>query len=499
MSFNRELTNSFQHAIAEYTGIFIREQDKDSLAKKILCRMQDLKLASPEEYYKLLMAKDLKSRQEWEIFFSLLTNNESYFFRDEQQIKLLRDRIFPELIDRNQNTKTLRICSSGCSTGEEPYSLAILMKELIPDLWQWNVTILGIDIDRHALTEAKKGIYGSWSFRGVSQSIQQQYFQMINDRYHLSPEIKNMVQFQSVNLVRDVFPQTHTELREMDLIICRNVFIYFDKEAIANVLEKLDRTLKPLGYLLTGHTELGEQNLNRFEAKVFPESIIYQRPKDDVNKNNLLLEQNKITSSLQTEKLLKNNIQAFSIDVKNSSILPIARQENLKIEEKLKRGNEQHLLQQAEELLANKKYELALQKTAQILAITKTFCPAYCLMAKIHAKLNAYPEATKYCQQAIERDSFAVTPHYLLAEIAKKQRNLAEAKKIFKKIIYLEPTSVGAYIDLSDLYQQEGDLEKSIKMQREAIDLLKRLPPHTKIPEKDNITAAALILSLNFF
>jgi chemotaxis protein methyltransferase CheR len=489
---NRQLKEAFQRSIAEYTGIFIREQDRDSLDKKISIRMRDLMLKAPEEYYELLTANNLKSRQEWEVFFTILTNNESYFFRDEQQIKLLRDRIFPELIERNQNTKTLRICSSGCSTGEEPYSLAILLKELIPDLWQWKITILGIDIDGNALEQAKKGIYNPWSFRGVSESIKQKYFQAIDGQYHLSPEIKNMVQFQSVNLVRDIFPQAHTELRQMDLIICRNVFIYFEKAAIANVLEKLYHTLNPLGYLLTGHTELGEQNLDRFKAKNFPESLIYQRDRD-CYANDVLLSQQNLINSYSNKNLFPKNIQAFSSNTEAQNSLSINKQKQVDIKETV---SEQHLLQEAENLLDNQKYELALQKTALILEKTKTFCPAYCLMAKIYTKLGAYDRVTKYCQQAIEIDSFSVTPHYLLAEISKKQGNFEEAKKIFKKIIYLEPTSVAAYIDLSYLYQQEGDLEKSIKMQREAVNLLKQLPSHTKITEKDNMTAAELILKL---
>jgi len=182
------------------------------------------------------------------------------------------------LIQRNRTRKTLRICSVGCSTGEEPYSLAMLLEKLIPDIKGWNIFILGVDINQEAIQKAREGIYSSWSFRGVQEGIKQNYFKLVDKKYHISQEIKKMVDFQVLNLVRDLFPQKNSELRNMDLILCRNVFIYFEFTAIATVVKKFYNTLQPLGYLLTGHTELAGQNLEGFLTTVYPESLVYQRP-----------------------------------------------------------------------------------------------------------------------------------------------------------------------------------------------------------------------------
>jgi chemotaxis protein methyltransferase CheR len=278
---SEERREAFVRLIAKHTGIEIRARDQASLSTKIFSRMKVLKLDSSTAYYQLLESSNADSHQEWLDLLTLLTNGESYFFRDTEQFSLLRNQILPELIQQNQDSKTLRICSAGCSSGEEPYSIAILLKELIPDLDQWNLLILGVDINQLAIEKAKKAIYSPWSFRNVDPNVKQQYFQLTHDRYKLDQSIKEMVHFQILNLIKDEFPQQNSELRNMDLIICRNVFIYFERSAIAKVISKFHQTLKPVGYLLTGHAELSNQNLNPFQIKVFPESLIYQRPAND--------------------------------------------------------------------------------------------------------------------------------------------------------------------------------------------------------------------------
>lgn len=279
--FNSIIGQLLIQLIAEQTGLDIKPQAQNALYEKLSGRMQALQLSSPELYYQLLNSQTSKSHQEWQYLIAQLTNLESYFFRDKEQFALLKNCILPELIQRNRSTRTLRICSAGCSTGEEVYSLAILLTELLPDLEQWNLVILGVDINSDALTKAKIGIYRPWSFRGVDLRIQQQYFQSVGDQYQIVSRISQLATFRTLNLVQTRFPQPETDLSDMDLILCRNVFIYFEKSAISHVLDKFYHTLKPLGYLLTGHAELYAQDLDQFQIKVFPESLIYQHPIDD--------------------------------------------------------------------------------------------------------------------------------------------------------------------------------------------------------------------------
>jgi chemotaxis protein methyltransferase CheR len=469
-----ELIESFNRLITKQTGIVIREQDRHSFCEKICLRTKAIKAASPEDYYQLLEENTLKSYQEWEKLIILLTNNESYFFRDKEQLNLLKKQIFPELIKRKQAQKTIRICSAGCSTGQEPYTLAILLKELLPDLQQWNLLILGIDIDRGAIEEAARGIYEPWSFRGVDEDIKRRYFQKINNQYHLNPEIKKLVKFQTVNLVQDLFPQSQSELREMDLILCRNVFIYFESSAIAKVLDKICHTLQPLGYFLTGHTELSAQNLNQFDKIIFPESIVYQRPSEQKAQQETINQQNSGTTekkpaiSLPTKPIIGyKKITKISPKKSSESTTPktVALQPSVS-----------EILIEVESLLSQEKYELAIAQIQQALKIDSQNVKAHYFLAQIHANIGQYDRAVESCQQAFKIDSFAVDFYYLLAKIAEEQGALEEAKRILKQIIYLDPKSVSAYWELSHIYKQEGEIKRSNKMQESAINLLKELP-----------------------
>lgn len=266
--------------LTDHTGLKIRDNDQASFSEIIAKRTQATQLDLPENYYELLASETDKSSEEWKILISELTNPETYFFRDKGQVNLLRQTILPTLLERNKNNKILRICSAGCSTGEEPYSIAILLRELIPDLDQWNVTILGVDVNPNSVDQARAGVYRAWSLRGVDKNTKNRFFQEKDGQYHIHQVIRKMVKFQTVNLLSDPFSDPKFDIKDMDLIICRNVFIYFSDPAIKTVLDKFYSALQPSGYLLVGHAELHSQNPTQFQVKVFEESIAYQRPGD---------------------------------------------------------------------------------------------------------------------------------------------------------------------------------------------------------------------------
>ena len=181
----QNLIQKFIELIGVNTGLHIRAQDMEGLRSKIYMRMRALKLSDPQRYYELLEAGTdwqtnsnvLQSESEWKDLTLLLTTGESYFFRDRGQMKLLETQILPELIDKQKNSRSLRIWSAGCSTGEEPYSLAIMLQKLIPNWCDWKIFILGTDINQSNLEKAKRGIYSDWSFRLVDPEVRDLYFQ----------------------------------------------------------------------------------------------------------------------------------------------------------------------------------------------------------------------------------------------------------------------------------------------------------------------------------
>ena len=278
--FSPELTKAFIQLIVKRTGIIIRENDQPVFKETIIQRTKLTGSGSVAAYYQLLTCETYNSQQEWDSLTTEITNNESFFFRDRGQFRLLKNHIFPDLIQRKAQTKTLRICSAGCSTGEEPYSIAMLLHDLIPNIKDWDLTILGIDINSVALDKARKGLYRPWSFRGIEPEIQKRFFRQINDQYHISDDIKTLVSFQAGNLLDNSSLNPFCYIRDIDLILCRNVFIYFSNGAVKTALDKFYNALAPMGYLLVGHAELYSQKPDRFLIRMFEESIAYQRPAD---------------------------------------------------------------------------------------------------------------------------------------------------------------------------------------------------------------------------
>ena len=501
-----QLRENFVNLIAQQTGIEIRSQNYGSLSDNILSRVKALHLASPQAYYDLLASLDSRGEEEWQQFVCLVTNRESYFFRDKGQFALLRQSILPELIRQNQRTKILRICSAGCSTGQEPYSLAILLRELIPDIDTWSVNIYGIDINRESLDHALKGLYNVWSFRQVEDEIKDRYFKNLAGYYQLDPQVKRAVKFQQVNLVRDPLPRLESDIREMDLIICRNVFIYFTDQAIARVVEKFFNTLKMNGYLLTGHAELGSHHLKAFHSKLFPESVIYQ----------------KRSSSFTTGTTGASTVSRYQPPEAKPSALETLSQQLEKTQIKLNQtshllgkkapyqatvttpakpetpvsANQAGLIQEARTLLQSKSYHLAQKKLEQLLQTDPKNANACCLMAEIKANLGQYDQAQEWCQKATGFNAFDAKPYHLLAHIAEEQGNLESAKQALKKIIYLEPQAVPAYVNLANLYQQEGDRQRANKMQQSALKILQSLPSDQTFEELGQITADELISQL---
>jgi chemotaxis protein methyltransferase CheR len=495
-----QLRENFVNLIAQQTGIEIRAQNYGSLSDNILSRVKALRLPSPQAYYDLLATLDVRGEEEWQQFVCLVTNRESYFFRDKGQFALLRQTILPELIRQNQRSKILRVCSAGCSTGQEPYSLAILLRELIPDFDAWSVNIYGIDINRESLDHALKGLYNVWSFRQVEDEIKDRYFKNLAGYYQLDRQVKRAVRFQQVNLVRDSLPRPESDLRDMDLIICRNVFIYFTDQAIGRVVEKFFQTLKLNGYLLTGHAELGAHHVKAFHSKLFPESVIYQKRNGNfstaVSTTTRYTSTEAKPSALDTlaQQLEKTKINAVnSATVSHRPKINTGRAQTA-VPNTPKQDNP--LLTEAQSLIDSKSYHLAQKKLEQILQQDPHNFSACYLMAELKANLGQYEPAKDWCQKAAILNAFDAKPYHLVAHIAEEQGNLEEAKQALKKIIYLEPKAIPAYLSLANLYRQEGDLNRSQKMQKSALKILQTLPPEMLFPELGNVQAQELLTQL---
>jgi chemotaxis protein methyltransferase CheR len=216
----------------------------------------------------------------WEIILAQLTIGETYFFRNTPQFEALRQHILPELIQRRQATRHLRIWSAGCATGEEPYSIAMTLADLLPSNEFWQVSILATDINPQFLARARDGIYGSWSFRETSEDMRERFFTPEQNRWRLHPAIRQMVTFAQLNLAEPCFPAILNGTYAQDLILCRNVTIYFDEATTHQLIERFHSTLLPGGWLLVGHAEPQASANQQLELHNFPQTVVYRKRLD---------------------------------------------------------------------------------------------------------------------------------------------------------------------------------------------------------------------------
>lgn len=240
----------FRNLIYGESGLYFPESKKSFLSSRIGKRLEARSLRSFYRYYRYLEeAEDRKT--ELLLLLDLLTINETSFFRNRPQFQLLERFVLPEIVTakRRNARPCLRVWSAGCSTGEEPYSIAISALEVLPQPAEWKVEIFASDLSLTALDRAARGIYSESHVKAIDKDRLARYFVRSKDGYTVGEALRRTVIFDFHNLKHE------NGLRELDLVFCRNVMIYFDEQEQAKVLDKFVEALLPGGYLFLGHAE----------------------------------------------------------------------------------------------------------------------------------------------------------------------------------------------------------------------------------------------------
>ena len=252
------LLGRFSGAVEKALGLAFGPAHRTHLEEG-LTRLRDvLGTLSPEECVSWLEHGQLGLREQ-EMLASCLTVSETYFFRESAVLDALEAGALREVIvnRRRSGDRRLRIWSAGCSSGEEPYTLAIRLAHLIPRHEEWDITLLATDINPEAIARAERAVYRAWSFRSAPAWVRPACFKQTTDgEFALRKEYRSMVTFAHLNLVADPYPALTNNTHAMDLILCRNVLMYFRQDCAGRVLERLSRSLVDGGILVVGQTEL---------------------------------------------------------------------------------------------------------------------------------------------------------------------------------------------------------------------------------------------------
>ncbi len=459
---------ALQQLITERTGLLLQDTELGELRRHVAARMAALKIADVD----LFLAKLATSNEEWSALYKVITTGESYFLRDQGQIDLLYSHILPDLLTRRSQARSLSVWSAGCSTGEEVYSLAILLDQIAAerslDLAGWRISLLGTDLNPQACRHAQAGIYGKWSFRGVPVGVQNRYFsQQGHNEWRVNDTLRRFVHFRPLNLLQDPYPPGGS----VDLILCRNVLIYFANAAIAQVVDKFSQTLRPDGYLLIGHGELQGQTHPALTAQFLPGSTVYRRqgqpsvaPRPQAPAAPRSTRPRVQTSAARSVSLPRGRPNVATASLTDASPPQI-----------------QEWLATAQAALDRGETCQATHLAERVLTQSPSSVPAYLILAQAQANLGQLARARSLCTKAIKLDPLSPQPHYLLAHIAQESMDADEARQHYQKTLYLDPVFVPALLELSMLLDQPNEQGRSRQLRHSAREHLLAMPPDQRI------------------
>ena len=258
--------------IYRWSGMVFGESKRYYMERRIAERMKRHGLASPSAYLDFAAS----DRQEREALINAFTINETYFYREEHQLAALARDILPDVVSRKQPGQLVRIWSMPCSTGEEAYSIAIWLLENWPLVDAYNVEIVASDIDTDALARAAEGYFSERSLARLPDVLKNRYFEPEHEhRRRIIQDLRESVQFTPANIID---PQSMAKLGTFDVILCRNLLIYFDDTARQRAADNLYDSLNPGGYICLGHSESMGRISDRFTLARLPDAIVYRRP-----------------------------------------------------------------------------------------------------------------------------------------------------------------------------------------------------------------------------
>jgi chemotaxis protein methyltransferase CheR len=275
MSLGASLPRQFVEAAGEFvrrrTGLVFRDARGPALEAALVRATGRARTSAPDAYLARLDAEPALLDD----LVAEITVGETYFFREPQQFSVIRDEIIPALVSHRARDHPLRIWSAGCATGEEPYSVAIVLRELGLER---AAHIVATDLSRGALARARRARYTRWSLRGVSEHVVRTYFEPAGDGFRLHPAVRDAVEFRYLNLAEDTYPSLSTGIWAMHLILCRNVLIYFDAESVTRVARRLIDSLTDDGWLLLGASDPPLGDLVPCDVAVTGAGLAYRRP-----------------------------------------------------------------------------------------------------------------------------------------------------------------------------------------------------------------------------
>jgi chemotaxis protein methyltransferase CheR len=469
------------------------------LLKGVQAASKEFGFDDPEACIRWLMSNPLKKHQ-IETLACQFTVGETYFFREPKVFEALEKQILPELIlSRSEADRRIRFWSAGCCTGEEAYSLAILLSRMIGDIKNWNISILATDINPLFLQRASEGVYREWSFRGTPYWLKDDYFKLNRDgNYEILPQIKKMVNFQYLNLVEDSYPSLFNDTNAMDFVFCRNVLMYFTQDHMTRAIARFYQCLMDKGWMVVGSSETSHVFFPQYTACNFPGAILYHKDPEG-------------------NRRFKDCIPSGHPDFRGDDAPSVAANPapaSFPVREKAAPGRLRHRTVPAVEVQVQEEPALAeipkseyeevcslyeagdygavIVRTSEVISQSPGDPRLMTLLSKAYANQGKLNDAIVWCEKAISIEKLNPVFHHLRAVILQEQGHMEDAIASLKRTLYLDSNFVLAYFMLGNLSRQAGKIRESRKYLENALALLNGSGQDSVITESDGLTAGRL-------
>ncbi len=413
----------------------------------------------------------------WRDLIRTITVGETYFFRNQAHFQTLQEDLLPKLIAQREDSgfTQLRIWSAGCASGEEPYSIAMLLEDLLPGRKNWSITILGTDINLSALERARHGVYRSSSFRSETpDDLTARWFTQTPEGFELDRRIRERVFFAPLNLVDDDYPSYDSGTMGMDLIVCRNVTIYFTEQTTRSVVRRFHAALNEGGWLIVGHAEplASTYQEQGFVPRNFKNAVFYQ----------------------------KDSFATYEPPV--WTLPPVSAPPTQPAPARDSAPRRESLLARTASLLSGQRLiprrptrsRLPRQESPPPAQDAGTAAPGEPWhQAKHAADRGNWDDALLWLGKADEQDILQPQVHYLRGLIKMQIEDLDGALHALRQAIYVEPRFALAHYTLGELYEKRHEVRLAIRHWRLARQIVEDLAPDTPLLFAEDLTADMLI------
>lgn len=422
--------------LVESTGLmYYADKDLD-LARRIGRRLATTGRSDCASYFELL-CDPLHGHRELDALIAEITIGETYFFRHQEHFDALLNHVLPELLKRNRLSRSLRIWCAGCADGAEPYSLSILLKrQMVDQLVGWDVSVIATDLNRHSLARAREGRFAEWALRATPEDLKLECFSKDGSLWTLDPIYRKGVSFQYHNLVEHPFPSLVHNLSGFDLILCRNVMIYFGPELMQRMIGQFHQCLVPGGWLLVGPAEPNLTFFKLFRSVNLPGLTLYQKSEE--------AGQSTTDEQFQVPELA--SLPVFASSSEHADCGP-APKENV---------------------------------------------DAILAQARSHADHGQWEKAEQCCEDLLATQQLNPRVYFCHGLVLEHMRKHSQSEQSLRKAIYLDRQFVLAHYYLGLVLQSRNRAHQAARCFENTLELLGNFPPDHCFPDADGITAQEL-------